>query len=178
MPLNAEYARELRAVFKILEFSIGVGLIVSIVVADRYRITVAGAFLTFFALVGALTSLFFFVVHLSSLIYKIPGPVTLIEFISIKLCAILALIAMIITAATGGGSAAPIASAIPVTGLINKSGEMAKFKTVLHEETEVASDLLQIYKPYIYISLMNPFTVNTVSNPIDFICSQLRVLWH
>ncbi|CAH8620863.1 unnamed protein product [Schistosoma rodhaini] len=112
MPLNAEYARELRAVFKILEFSIGVGLVVSIVVADRYRITVAGAFITFFALIGVLTSLFFFVVHLSSLIYKIPGPVTLIEFISIKLCAILALIAMIITAATGGGFAAPIASAI------------------------------------------------------------------
>ncbi|XP_018652705.1 hypothetical protein Smp_043570 [Schistosoma mansoni] len=83
MPLNAEYARELRAVFKILEFSIGVGLIVSIVVADRYRITVAGAFLTFFALVGALTSLFFFVVHLSSLIYKIPGPVTLIDNVDV-----------------------------------------------------------------------------------------------
>ncbi|CAH8578200.1 unnamed protein product [Schistosoma intercalatum] len=112
MQLNAEYARELRAVFKILEFSIGVSLIVSIIVADHYRITATGGLLAFFALVGALISLFFFVIHLCGLIYKIRGPVTLIEFITIKFCAILAFIAMIIAAATGGGSSASIASAL------------------------------------------------------------------
>ncbi|CAH8593795.1 unnamed protein product [Schistosoma bovis] len=112
MQLNAEYARELRAVFKILEFSIGVSLIVSIIVADQYRITATGGLLAFFALVGALISLFFFVIHLCGLIYKIRGPVTLIEFITIKFCAILAFIAMIIAAAAGGGSSASIASAI------------------------------------------------------------------
>ncbi|CAH8533169.1 unnamed protein product [Schistosoma turkestanicum] len=112
MPLNFEYARDIRAVFKILEFSVGVGVIVSIVVADHYRITVVVGCLAFFALVGTLTSMFFFVSHLFSFVYKIPGPVTLIEFISINFCAILAFIAMIITAAIGAGSAAAIASAI------------------------------------------------------------------
>ncbi|KAK4468230.1 hypothetical protein MN116_008386 [Schistosoma mekongi] len=112
MPLNVEYAKELQAVFKILQFSVGTGLIVSIFVADIYRSSLVGIFLLFIAIIATLTSVFFFVIHLSSYVYKLPGPVTLIELICIQVCCILALIAMITAAATSGKSGAAISSAI------------------------------------------------------------------
>ncbi|TNN08408.1 hypothetical protein EWB00_007028 [Schistosoma japonicum] len=111
MTLNAEYAKELRAVFKILQFSVGVGLIVSIIIADIYRSSLVGIFLLFIAIISTLTSVFFFVIHFSSYVYKLPGPITLIELICIQVCGILALIAMITAAATSENSGAAISSA-------------------------------------------------------------------
>ncbi|CAH8573596.1 unnamed protein product [Heterobilharzia americana] len=112
MPLNAEYARELRAVFKILEFSLGFALIVAIVLADHYRISTVGGCIIFVTVVTTITSICFFVLHLSGLVYKCTGPITLIEFICIIVCFILDLVAMIVAAATTRDSGAAIASAI------------------------------------------------------------------
>nr|CAH8861099.1 unnamed protein product [Trichobilharzia regenti] len=112
MSFNIEYARELRAIFKILEICMGLALIVSIAVVGHYRITPVGGWLLFVTTVTTATSIFFFFLHLSGLISKCSGPITLIELICIFVCFTLDLVAMIVTAATTHESGAAIASAI------------------------------------------------------------------
>ncbi|TNN08409.1 marvel-containing potential lipid raft-associated [Schistosoma japonicum] len=112
MSLNTAYASTIPAIFKIVEVIIDIILIILVAVSPIYVVPGAGGWLFFVAILTLLISMFFYLIHLTNAIFKLAGPMTLVEFICIAICSGFHLIAMIVAAATASGIPTAIAAAV------------------------------------------------------------------
>ncbi|KAF7259049.1 Marvel-containing potential lipid raft-associated protein [Paragonimus skrjabini miyazakii] len=111
MGLNSSYASTIPAVFKIVEAVLNIITIILVSVTQNYRDGAAG-WLLFVSILTFIVSVFFYIIHLTNVIYKLSGPMTFIEFMCITISGVFQLICIIVAAATANSRGTVIAAAV------------------------------------------------------------------
>lgn len=111
MGVNSSYASTIPAVLKLVEAIVDIIIIILVAATTTYRDGAAG-WILFVAILTFIVSIFFYVIHLTNVIYKLSGPMSFIEFVCITICGAFQLIAMIVAAATTGARPTIIATAV------------------------------------------------------------------
>ncbi|CAL8075620.1 unnamed protein product [Calicophoron daubneyi] len=117
MGANSKYASTIPGVFKLVESILDIItlILVSVSLAQDSSPSPnrgAGGWELFVSCSTLIISLFFYIIHLTNVIYKLAGPMTFIEFICILICGVFHLIAMIVAAATTNNLGKIIAAAV------------------------------------------------------------------
>ncbi|TPP60805.1 putative marvel-containing potential lipid raft-associated protein [Fasciola gigantica] len=112
MSLNVSYASTIPAVFKIVEAVLNIITIVLISV-NGFPAANAGAagWTLFVSILTLIVSMFFYIIHLTNVIFRLSGPMTFIEFLCITICGVFQLTSMIVAAATANNRGTVIAAA-------------------------------------------------------------------
>ncbi|CAH8645778.1 unnamed protein product [Dicrocoelium dendriticum] len=111
MGVNSSYASTIPAVLKLIEAILDIIIIILVAATATYRDGPAG-WILFVAILTFIVSFFFYIIHLTNVIYKLSGPMSFIEFVCITICGCFQLIAMIVASATTGGRPTIIATAV------------------------------------------------------------------
>lgn len=109
MGLNASYASTIPAIFKIVECVLN---ILTIGLSATGSESGPKGWAIFVSVLTFIVSAFFYIIHLTNIIYKFSGPMTFIEFVCITISGGLQFIAMIVVAATARNAGPLIAAAV------------------------------------------------------------------
>ncbi|KER26125.1 hypothetical protein T265_06542 [Opisthorchis viverrini] len=112
MGLNSAYASTIPAVFKLVESVLNIIIIILVAVTPAYTSNPAAGWILFVAILSIIVPLFFYIIHLTNVIYKLSGPLTFIEFMCITITGVFQFVCIIVAAATTGGLGTIIATAV------------------------------------------------------------------
>ncbi|KAG5455315.1 hypothetical protein CSKR_203896, partial [Clonorchis sinensis] len=112
MGVNSAYASTIPAVFKLVEAVLNIIIIILVAVTPTYTANPAAGWILFAAILSIVVSLFFYIIHLTNVIYKLSGPLTFIEFMCITITGVFQFVCIIVAAATAGGLGTIIATAV------------------------------------------------------------------